>query len=152
MRLIALRHGPYSRQDGSLTLEGQEKITQVCCELKQRLNGDRVMVITSPQPRAEESGVFLAAMLGASDKAFIQWPMIDSDVEFCKDDYLMLFATFKSLFSRFDTLIVVGHGWLVNSLPIRLKMEGFKNSTSKIIYEFAEGIIADYETKEVKEL
>ncbi len=62
--LILVRHGEYAEDTGTLTAKGREQIGILTEKLKQIIGGIRVIIFTSPAPRAKESADILSHAFG----------------------------------------------------------------------------------------
>jgi len=75
--LILIRHGNYDDTEddnGPLTEAGREKIVRLVDKLKPLAGGRRLLILSSPSKRAQESAEILAAAFGISfEKHKVLW-------------------------------------------------------------------------------
>lgn len=103
-KLIIARHGAYG-DDLNLSPFGQQQMMSLAKQIKGHINGDRVVILSSTAPRAQQSAEILAQHLGVIHQLHdLLWS--DSDHPHDHHEALKLVRTHKD---SVDVIVLVTH-------------------------------------------
>ena len=116
-KLVIVRHGDYDYED-RLSELGKQQISDLSEKLAGYVNGDTLLIFSSPALRASESAKIIAGRLGIEfEEHNVLWSGEDGKVSGWKKDFEVLMGIITSHPQQANVVVLVTHYEYVEDFP-----------------------------------